>query len=356
MLNRLTHRQKSLIRKYTILTVSMILIVAVFMSIPKIAQALPVSLAEALTSGSGYNETDSNVSVPQLSPIMGETFSAVLGYDYETEPTIPEVISKDAKYVSSVNLCRYSLEDTPKLYLINRTKFSVNLYDYTNLTFPIKAKVNKDPLVLIVHTHGTESYLPEGVDYYNAAETFRSHEEDKTVVAVGTTLADKLNEIGIVTVHDTTMYDKDDFKSAYSKSKAAVMKILAQYPSIKYVIDLHRDAVFTSSGQNQKPLTELDGKKTAQLMFVVGTNEGGANHPNWKKNLTVATILQERINEDYPTLMRPICLRSASFNQQLSVGSMLLEVGSCGNTIEEAKNAVALFATAFADMINDYKS
>lgn len=351
---RLTNRQRQAIKKYCLLTMSILIIIAVFLSIPNIAKALPVSLAGVLTEETVSVQNSDVISTDntRLTTLMGEAFSAVLGYDYESEPIIPSLEDLEgAEFVSAVNLCWYTEEDTPTLNLVNRTDFDVNLYDYTDLDFPIDNTQSAEPLVLIMHTHGTESYLPKGVEYYTADDTFRSQDESKTVVAVGTVLADALNSKGIVTLHDTTMYDKEDFRGAYGASKASVAETLLKYPSIKYVIDLHRDAIFTAGGVNQKPITEMNKEKCAQVMLVVGTNQGGANHSDWDKNLTVAVNLQSILNEDYPTLMRPICLRTASFNQQLSTGSILLEVGSCGNTIEEAKNAAKFFAVAFAEMV-----
>lgn len=353
MEHHLTNRQRILIKKYCLLLFSTILIITVFLSIPDIARALPESLAGVLTEQSDNKNISKDTSEDkQLASVMGEAFSAIVGFDYESEPIIPSVTSPEgALYVSAVSLCWYTQEEVPNLYLLNRTDFNVNINDYSNLAFPVDNTLSTEPMVLIVHTHGTESYLPAGVDYYMADENFRSVVESETVVAVGTVLANALNSKGIVTLHDTTMYDKDDFSSAYSNSKEAVALAIAKYPSIKYVIDLHRDAVFNSEGVNQKPVTTINGKQVAQAMLVMGTNQGGAIHPNWAQNLTVAVSLQNILNTDYPTLMRPICLRTASFNQQLATGSMLLEVGSCGNTIEEAKNTAELFAAAFTKMI-----
>ncbi|PKM62905.1 MAG: hypothetical protein CVU97_03020 [Firmicutes bacterium HGW-Firmicutes-21] len=353
MRRRFTNRQRLTIKKYSLLTLSVLIILTIFFSIPEIARALPESLAVVLTEKADTSDSSGTINTGErLTPLLGVSFSAVLGYDYESEPIIPPLEGiEGAEYVRAVNLCWYTTQDTPKLNLINRTDYKVNLYDYTDLRFPIENKVNSDPLVLIVHTHGTESYLPSGVDYYTAEETFRSEEQAKTVVAVGAVLAAELNSKGIVTLHDTEMHDRVSYSASYGNSKKAVSEALAKYPSIKYVIDLHRDAVFTSDGVNQKPITEINGQQVAQIMLVIGTNQGGANHPDWKNNLTVGVKLQGILNNDYPTLARPIQLRTASFNQQLATGSLLLEVGSCGNTIDEAKNAAKLFAASFAKMI-----
>ena len=107
-----------------------------------------------------------------------------------------------------------------------------------------------------------------------------------------------------------------------------------------------------ADGENQKPVTEINGETAAQIMLVVGTDQGGAIHPNWKQNLTVAAAYQQILNTDYPTLARPVCLRTASFNQQCLPGMLLLEIGACGNTLTEAKRAARLAALSFISLYN----
>ena len=131
---------------------------------------------------------------------------------------------------------------------------------------------------------------------------------------------------------------------------------LEKYPSIRYVFDLHRDSVFTADGENQKPVAEIGGETAAQIMLVVGTDQGGADHAGWRQNLTVAVAYQQLLNADYPTLARPICLRTASFNQQCLPGMLLLEIGACGNTLTEAKRAARLAALSFISLYDSSMS
>lgn len=128
--------------------------------------------------------------------------------------------------------------------------------------------------MLILHTHGTESYLPDGADSYDEDESFRSENTEENVVAVGRVFADTLRGAGISVIHDETMYDRDDFNAAYTSSRAAVYDWLEKYPSIRYVFDLHRDSVFTADGENQKPVAEIGGETAAQIMLVVGHRPG----------------------------------------------------------------------------------
>lgn len=242
--------------------------------------------------------------------------------------------------VQAVNLSRYEPTDTPPMLLVNETKYTADLYEGAE-------KIPKGA-VLILHTHGTEAYLPDGAKHYSVDEDFRSYTEAETVVAVGTVFAEALRAAGIEVFHDTTMYDAKSFDNAYAASRAGAKAWLEKHPQIRYVIDLHRDAV-AREGVGCKTLCSGTTEPTAQVMLVIGTNEAGAAHPYWRQNLAIAATYQEHLNA-YPTLARPVYLRRASFNQQLSEGAMLLEVGSAANTITEAKNAATLAATAFAEM------
>ena len=263
----------------------------------------------------------------------------------------------DAKLpVIPVNLCWYEAGETPGLYLHNTTDYNVDLNAFTNRTYPVKPSGESGPQVLILHTHGTESYLPDGADSYDEDESFRSENTEENVVAVGRVFADTLRSAGISVIHDETMYDRDDFNAAYTSSRAAVYDWLEKYPSIRYVFDLHRDSVFTADGENQKPVAEIGGETAAQIMLVVGTDQGGADHAGWRQNLTVAVAYQQLLNADYPTLARPICLRTASFNQQCLPGMLLLEIGACGNTLTEAKRAARLAALSFISLYDSSMS
>ncbi len=360
MKRRLTLNQRQALLKWGCLVLSALMLVGVFTAIPYIVNALPKMDSETVRDVLNGNEAMGGA-IPQY-PLGGGSFetsnetSVPDENEGEFEPEEPIPIPEQGEYDLSVtpsNLAWYDATETPMLNIINRTKYSVNLNSFLTRPFPINTEINDSPLVLIVHTHGSESYLESGYDFYSPDETFRSQEVEKTVVHIGEVLCEKLNSLGIGTVHDTTMYDLTDFNKSYNYSREGIKAALSKYPTVRFVIDLHRDSVFDSDGNNIKPLTTLNGKKCAQLMLVVGTDEGGSAHPDWRDNLTFATHLQQKMNDYYPTLARPINLRTAAFNQALTKGSVLLEVGSCGNTVEEAENAVLLFAQAYASMLKE---
>lgn len=243
--------------------------------------------------------------------------------------------------------------------LINETAYSIDLGALSETPYPIPLLSSAEsadavdvfgessPSVLILHTHGTECYA----DAPNASN-YRTDDTAQNVVAVGDALAEALSEEGISVLHCREMFDKDSFIKAYQNSARAARDYLSRYPSIRYIIDLHRDAVPDGDGYADLS-TELFGEKCARLMLVIGTDEAGANHPDWQSNLRVAQAIQNSAEEKYPLLMRGINLRRASFNQQIASGYFLLEAGSCGGELSEAQKSVRLFAKAFADVIKE---
>lgn len=217
-----------------------------------------------------------------------------------------------------------------------------------------KVGTKAEPLVLILHTHATESFAEEGAASYTSAALFRSEDTSKNMVAVGRVMTEILNSRGIPTLHCEVLHDAEDYNASYDNSLATVKKYLKEYPSIKYVFDLHRDAMIRESGEALKPVCTINGKPTAQVMTLVGTDAGGADHSLWQENnMNLAVKLQYRLTSEYNGMARPINLRKLSFHQQYAPGSLLFEIGSCANTLEEAKNAAVNLAEAIADTINN---
>ncbi|MCD7749944.1 MAG: stage II sporulation protein P [Oscillospiraceae bacterium] len=200
--------------------------------------------------------------------------------------------------------------------------------------------------ILIMHTHGTEAYTPEGADVYEATAEYRTTDTNYNVVRVGQALADSLAAYGLNVLHDTELYDYPSYNGSYTRSGAAVEQYLAENPGIGLIIDLHRDAL--GEGDTiYKVVTEAAGETVAQIMFVMGS-DANLNYADWRTNLTLALTLQQTVAARYETLMRPTVLCDYRYNQQLSTGSLLMEVGTAGNTLQEAITAVQLFADAIA--------
>lgn len=210
------------------------------------------------------------------------------------------------------------------------------------------------PQVLIVHTHGSEAYTPDGADTYVATGECRTTDTEKSVVRVGDEIAKVLTEMGLTVVHDTGLYDYPEYNGAYDRSLAAVEGWLAQYPTIQVVLDVHRDALIGADGTVYKPITTINGESCAQVMLVMGSN-ALYDHPGWLENLALAVQVQKEMNTLWPTLARPIGLRENRYNQQTAPGAMLVEVGSHGNTLQEALAAARMFARALGAVLLEYK-
>ena len=210
------------------------------------------------------------------------------------------------------------------------------------------------PQVLIVHTHGSEAYTPDGTDTYVATGECRTTDTEKSVVRVGDEIAKVLTEMGLTVVHDTGLYDYPEYNGAYDRSLAAVEGWLEQYPTIQVVLDVHRDALIGADGTVYKPITTINGESCAQVMLVMGSN-ALYDHPGWLENLALAVQVQKEMNTLWPTLARPIGLRENRYNQQTAPGAMLVEVGSHGNTLQEALAAARMFARALGAVLLEYR-
>ncbi len=214
--------------------------------------------------------------------------------------------------------------------------------------------VNTAPLVLIIHTHGREGFCDEGAISYvdNGGDIARSEDGEGSVSLLGALMAERLNEKGISTIHAEDIHDIS-YKDSYKRSAETVAKYLQKYPSIKLVIDVHRDSIMTSSGDLVRPVTLVNGMETAQVMCVVGSDWGGDECKNWQNNLSLALKIREKLNAKYNNLCRPTSLRSTTYNQEMSSYSLLVEIGACGNSYTEAARATELVADSLAEIIKN---
>lgn len=240
-------------------------------------------------------------------------------------------------------------------YLINATNYEPDVAQL--LAEGPQLRLERDePQVLIIHTHSSEAYTMDSFDTYDPSDNYRTQDDTHNVIRLGDILAEKFTECGLSVIHDRGVYDYPSYTGSYSRAGAAIESYLAQHPTISIVIDLHRDAI----GDNDvvyKTMAEGEANPSAQVMFVVGSNASGLEHPHWEENLKLALYLQTAVNPAHPTLMRPIKLTQERYNQQLTRGSLILEVGSNGNTLQEAITAVRLFGDAagpaLAKLISD---
>lgn len=207
------------------------------------------------------------------------------------------------------------------------------------------------PQILILHTHSTEAYAQDPAAPYPESGTARTTDPSYSIIKVGEEITRIFEEMGLNVLHDTNLYDYPDYNGAYERSKAAAEQYLAQYPTLQMVLDVHRDALVGTDGTVYKPVLQIDGVKTAQVMLLVGSDDAGAVFPDWTEHMALAMELQQQMNSLWPGLARPITLRTARFNQQLTKGSLLVEVGSHGNTLEEALAGARLFARSAAKVL-----
>lgn len=197
----------------------------------------------------------------------------------------------------------------------------------------------EQPTVLILHTHGTESYTA-GDEPYEASAAWRTLDEEHNMLSIGAEVARMLNQAGIPTIQDRQLHDHPSYNGSYVDARKSIREYLAQYPSIQLVLDLHRDAAGGARGQ-LRTLAQVEGQEAAQLMVVLG-----ANHEGYQENLSLGLKLQAQLERQCPGITRPTQLRRSRFNQDLCPGGLLIEVGAAGNTRAEALLAAQQLAKA----------
>ena len=196
-------------------------------------------------------------------------------------------------------------------------------------------KTDGTPVVLIYHTHTTESFVSEKTGAYDAAFNFRTTEPDKNMTAVGNAIAEQLSAAGIGVVHAKEIHDFPVWTGSYGNSAETIREVLSEYPDICIALDIHRDAMSDGSTVFAPVCTE-NGRPAAQIMIISGCDDGTMNMPDYRENFHLASYLQQTAEEMYPGLTRPILFDYRKYNQDLTHGSLLIEVGSQGNTIDEA--------------------
>ena len=240
-------------------------------------------------------------------------------------------------------------QGTGTVYFKNETDYAIDMTSLLQKDSPV-ALGEQGVQVLIMHTHGTEAYTQSPGHAYVASGEYRTTDSSANMLRVGQEICDILNDRGISAVHSRTLNDYPAYNGSYNRALKDIQAHIQQYPTIQLVIDVHRDAIATGNTY-YKTAAEVDGQQTAQLMFVTGTDAGGLTHDHWQDNLAFQAQLHDRLNSTYPGIMRPMSIRASRFNQHIRKGSMLVEVGACGNTLEEALAAAQIFANTLADAL-----
>lgn len=200
----------------------------------------------------------------------------------------------------------------------------------------------EQPTVLILHTHASESY--EKQEAYTETAPYRTLDKRYNMVSIGDCVEEVLEAGGVRVIHDETIHDYPSYNDAYENSRRTIEDCLAENPGIALVLDLHRDAAEDASGDQADYSVTIDGESTANLMLVMGSDTWNLPYPNWERNLALAVKLQAQLEQSYPGLCRPVKLVDSRYNQDLSTGTLLVEVGMAGNTHDEALRAAKFLA------------
>lgn len=210
------------------------------------------------------------------------------------------------------------------------------------------------PAVLIFHSHTSEGYEMIEREWYAQDYTARSNDENINIVRVGTEIADYLTSLGYTVIHDKTIHD-GSYSESYAKSRKTVAKHLEEHPEIQIVLDIHRDSITLDSGDKIKPVNTINGKKAAQLMIITGAEEGKVeDFPDWEYNLRFALQLQKKCETMFPGLMRPVLFSQRKYNMDMTRFSLLIEMGSEANTLEEACYSGRMLAASLASLMDEY--
>ena len=264
----------------------------------------------------------------------------------QDEPVLPAIAPQGMQ--DAAPLPDYAPEIT------NHTAYRVDPAAFSDADIPALA-FDGTPEILIVHTHSSESFMPDDENPYLPTDGMRTLDTKYNVVRLGDEIAKALEEAGIGVVHDREINDYPSYNGAYSQMRKRIEGYIRENPTIRIVLDIHRDAILDEKGNHLALRTELSGEDTARVMFVVGTDEGGLSHPSWRKNLSFACALQRRGDALYPGLMRPVDLRRERFNQHATAGSLIVEIGSSGNTLTEARRGAACFVKLLLETLAQEK-
>lgn len=242
---------------------------------------------------------------------------------------------------------------------------NVRIKNASSTTFDIKEELEAklgftiedtdEPQVLIYHTHTCESYLDYDTGYYYESFYPRTDDNSQNVCAVGDAIAAQLNKNGIVTIHDTTQHDNPSYNGAYNRSLDTINSYLEKYPSIKVVLDIHRDGL-GEGGESGKTKTvfEVDGHKAAQIMILSGYGyDSSLGFDDWEYNLRFALKIQQTAEEMYPNMTRPLYFADFMYNMNVNTGSLLIEIGTDSNTLSEATYTGYLLGNVLSAVLSE---
>lgn len=243
-----------------------------------------------------------------------------------------------------------------KVRVKNINDTGINIKQLLNEKADLSIKDKSKPSVLIFHTHTTEQYQIIDRSFYSTDYTPRSEDSSRNMIRVGDEICEQLEEAGYSVIHDTNIYDKK-YNGAYDRSRAQIEKYLEEYPTIQVVLDIHRDAIELSNGTKIKPVATVKGKKCAQIMIISGCQESGngiSGFDDWRYNLIFAVQLQNKLETMFSGITRPLYFCPRKYNMDTSHCSLLIEMGSDANTLEEAVYAGKCLGLSLSQLMKDY--
>lgn len=244
----------------------------------------------------------------------------------------------------------FSAQDAALVQITNRV--GAELDPEALISQPVQIDLSVDgPVILILHTHATEAYTMTDASRYEETSAYRTDDTAYNVVRVGQAMADRLNALGIETLHDTELHDLNGYNDSYARTRETIAAYLDAYPSLQMVIDVHRDAIDAGDGTQLAMTAEINGEEYARLMLVMGTDFGGLEHPNWRDNLSLAMKLQAQGEKNTSGVFRALSLCDSRFNEHMTPNSLLIEVGTAGNTLPQALNSAEFFADVLVQVL-----
>ncbi len=284
-----------------------------------------ISLRDIAVAMVGFDIEKTNTIIKSYSPMLSEEY---------IKPVKVREEEKEKEQVQETKVVE-ERKISGDMKISNLTDISIDAMSLVSKPLEYSIKKGSAPQILIFHTHTTESFTEGENNTYIIGSPDRNLDNEKNISAVGKAMKKVLEKEGYKTIHDTTVHDYPSYNGAYERSMATAKKNISEEKGIKLLLDVHRDGITKDDGTKVKVVSDIEDEKVAQCMFVIGSN-ALLSHDKWQENLKLALKLQSLANEMYPGLMRPIIIREERFNQQLSTGSIIIEVGSNGNTIEEA--------------------
>ena len=263
--------------------------------------------------------------------------------------------SNDGKIISADYSKQNATSEYNGIYIRNTTlNHHINIEEYLNKQVYAFITENK-PAILIYHTHSSETYELLDRDFYTNERNIRSDNPKENMVRVGEEICKVLEKNGYKTIHDKSIYD-ESINGAYERSRANISRIIKDNPSIQIVLDIHRGAIYQKDNSKIKTVTEINGRKAAQIMLISGCEDGNVtDFPNWQKNLTFALNLQEKLKNDNKTLVQPLMFCSRKYNLDLVPCALSIEIGTDANTLSEAVYSAELFADSLSELLEEYK-